>query len=263
MYTSGSTGRPKGVSVPHRAIVRLVVNTTYVRWGADEVFLQLAPLAFDASTFEIWGSLLHGARLVMFPPGPLSLAALGETLVRSKVTTLWLTAGLFHQVVDDQLASLAGVRQLLAGGDVLSPAHVRRVLAAHPGLVVINGYGPTEGTTFTCCHRVTDAATLGASVPIGRPLENTRVYILDRHGEPCPVGVPGELHIAGDGLARGYWNDPELTAARFYRPVRGRPARRAPLPVRRPGALSPRRRDRVPRPPRRAGEDPRASGRAG
>ncbi len=216
MYTSGSTGRPKGVSVPHRAIVRLVVSTTYVRWSADEVFLQLAPLAFDASTFEIWGSLLHGARLVMFPPGPLSLAALGETLVRSKVTTLWLTAGLFHQVVDDQLPSLAGVRQLLAGGDVVSLAHVRRVLAAHPGMVVINGYGPTEGTTFTCCHQITDPATLGASVPIGRPLENTRVYILDRHAEPCPVGVPGELHIAGDGLARGYWNDPELTAARFY-----------------------------------------------
>ena len=227
MYTSGSTGRPKGVSVPHRAIVRLVVGTTYVRLGADEVFLQLAPLAFDASTFEIWGSLLHGARLVMFPPGPLSLAALGDTLVRSGVTTLWLTAGLFHQLVDDQLASLAGVRQLLTGGDVVSPAHVRRVLAAHPSLVVINGYGPTEGTTFTCCHRVTDLASLGASVPIGRPLENTRVYVLDRHGEPCPVGVPGELHIAGDGLARGYWNDPQLTAAHFsVRSVGDRPAER-------------------------------------
>jgi len=227
MYTSGSTGRPKGVSVPHRAIVRLVKGTTYVRWGEDEIFFQLAPLAFDASTFEIWGALLHGARLVVAPPQPLSLSKLGETLRRSDVTTLWLTAGLFHRLVDEQLPDLKGVRQLLAGGDVLSAAHVKRVLDAHPDCTLINGYGPTEGTTFTCCHRITDATTLGASVPIGRPIENTRLYVLDRHGEPTPVGVPGELHIAGDGLARGYLNAPDLTAERFVtRTLGGRAAER-------------------------------------
>ena len=215
MYTSGSTGRPKGVSVPHRAIVRLVQGTTYVRWSADEAFLLLAPLAFDATTFEIWGSLLHGARLVIPPARQLSLPELGDLLLRSGVTTLWLTAGLFHQLVDHQLPSLRGIRQLLTGGDVVSAAHVRRLLEAHPECTLINGYGPTEGTTFTCCHRVTDAGSIAVGVPIGRPIANTRVYILDRHREPTPVGVAGELHIAGDGLARGYLDQPELTADRF------------------------------------------------
>src|SRR5262249_15458448 len=162
---------PKGVSVPHRAVTRLVQGTTYVRWGADEVFLQLAPLAFDASTFEIWGSLLHGARLVIAPAGPLSLGELGDTLVRSGVTTLWLTAGLFHQMVDHQLPTFRGIRQMVTGGDVVSALHAKRLLETHPGCALINGYGPTEGTTFTCCHRVTDAASIGSSLPIGRPIE--------------------------------------------------------------------------------------------
>jgi len=227
MYTSGSTGTPKGVTVPHRAVLRLVMGTSYARFGADEVFFQLAPLAFDASTFEIWGALLHGARLVVAPPGLLSLAELGKTIEQAGVTTLWLTAGLFHQIVDEELIHLAGVRQLLAGGDVLSAAHVKRVLEAHPRCTVINGYGPTEGTTFTCCHAATDPATIGSSVPIGRPIANTRVYVLDAHGEPCPIGVPGELFIAGDGLAREYRNAPELTAQRFItRSVGARAAER-------------------------------------
>jgi aspartate racemase len=215
MYTSGSTGAPKGVTVAHRAIVRLVMGASYARFDADEIFFQLAPLAFDASTFEIWGALLHGARLVIAPPGLSSLTELGKTIERTGVTTLWLTAGLFHQFVDEELMRLAGVRQLLAGGDVLSAAHVRRVLEAHPRCTVINGYGPTEGTTFTCCHPVTDPTTIGSSVPIGRPIANTRVYVLDAHGDPCPIGVVGELYIAGDGLARDYRNAPELTAQRF------------------------------------------------
>src|ERR1044071_1596946 len=128
MYTSGSTGEPKGVMIEHRSVVRLVKNTNYCKFGPDEVFLQFAPIAFDASTFEIWGALLNGGRLVVFQPGPSSLAELGETIEKMEVTTLWLTAGLFHQMVEEQLDTLRNVRQLLAGGDVLSVLHVARAL---------------------------------------------------------------------------------------------------------------------------------------
>ncbi len=214
-YTSGSTGRPKGVCVPHRGVVRLVRNTNYAHFGPDEVILQFAPVAFDASTFEVWGALLNGARLAIFPPGATSLSELGSFLQREGVTTAWLTAGLFHQVVEEQLPQLKGVRQLLAGGDVLSPLHVARVVTELPGTRLINGYGPTENTTFTCCHPITRAPLPGNSIPIGRPIANTQVYILDANLEPVPVGVPGELYAGGDGLARGYLNHPELTGEKF------------------------------------------------
>lgn len=214
-YTSGSTGRPKGVAVPQRGVVRLVRDTHFARFGADEVFLQFAPVAFDASTLEIWGALLNGGRLVIAPPGAVSLAELGELIERSGVTTLWLTAGLFHQMVEEQIDRLKGVRQLLAGGDVLSATHVARALEKLPRTRLINGYGPTENTTFTCCHAISAAPAPGRSVPIGKPISNTRVYILDREQQPVPVGVPGELYTGGDGLARGYLNRPELTAEKF------------------------------------------------
>ncbi|MCI0347550.1 MAG: non-ribosomal peptide synthetase, partial [Chloroflexi bacterium] len=149
------------------------------------------------------------------PPGLPAPLELGELLARERVTTLWLTAGLFHQVVERQLDSLGGLRQLLAGGDVLSARHVKRVLERHEGVRLINGYGPTEGTTFTCCHPMTDASQVGQTVPIGRPIANTRVYVLDGHRQLVPIGVPGELCIGGDGVARGYFGRPDLTAARF------------------------------------------------
>ncbi|HSS49050.1 MAG TPA: amino acid adenylation domain-containing protein, partial [Thermoanaerobaculia bacterium] len=215
MYTSGSTGEPKGVAVPHRAVVRLVKETGYACFGPDEVFLQLAPYAFDASTLEVWGALLHGGRVVMPPPGVLSPGQLGDLLSRHGVTTLWLTAGLFHQMVEENLSGLAVVRQLLAGGDVLSVPHVRRVLAALPGTRLINGYGPTENTTFTCCHAMAGSESLESSVPLGRPIANTQVYVLDRDLQPLPAGVAGELFAGGDGLARGYLSRPERTAERF------------------------------------------------
>ncbi|HEY0172389.1 MAG TPA: amino acid adenylation domain-containing protein [Pyrinomonadaceae bacterium] len=215
IYTSGSTGRPKGVAVTHVNVVRLVKGADYADFGEGEVFLQLAPLSFDASTFEVWGSLLNGARLVVMPAENPSLEELARALARHKVTTLWLTAGLFHQMVEAHADSLRALRQLLAGGDVLSPAHVRRLLEEGGPLKLINGYGPTEGTTFTCCHTLTEAPPAGLSVPIGRPIANTRVYVLDARLRPVPVGTTGELFVGGDGVARGYLGRPALTAERF------------------------------------------------
>ena len=215
MYTSGSTGTPKGVSVTHRSVVRLVRNTDYVHFGPDEIFLQLAPVTFDASTFEIWGALLNGARLEIMPPGALTLGELGAALRRRKVTTLWLTSGLFQQMVDSELDSLRGVCQLLAGGDVLSPPHVETVLRELKGCQLINGYGPTENTTFTCTYRFGAGERFAGSVPIGAPIANTDVYILDNRLEPVPIGVAGSLYVGGDGLARGYLNDAALTAEKF------------------------------------------------
>jgi amino acid adenylation domain-containing protein/non-ribosomal peptide synthase protein (TIGR01720 family) len=214
IYTSGSTGKPKGVCVPHRGVVRLVQETNYAQLAADEVFLQLAPLSFDASTLEIWGPLLNGARLVIFHAHLPSLEELGTVIEQHRITTLWLTAGLFHQMVEKRLESFRHVRQLLAGGDVLSVPHVQKALQALPGCRLINGYGPTENTTFTCSFPI-DTAELNSSVPIGKPIANTTVYLLDRHLQLVPIGVPGEIFIGGDGLARGYLNDQELTARHF------------------------------------------------
>ena len=215
MYTSGSTGSPKGVGVPHRAVLRLVTDADYCSMAPTRTFLWLAPLTFDASTFEIWGALLNGARLAIHAEEHLSLDALAATLQQHRVDTLWLTAGLFHHIVDARPEMLSGVRQLLAGGDVLSSQHVRRFLERHPGACLVNGYGPTENTTFTCCHTMRSARDVGEVVPIGRPIRGTDVIVLDRYGQLAPTGVPGELCAGGEGLARAYLADAALTARRF------------------------------------------------
>jgi len=215
IYTSGSTGRPKGVGVVHRGVVRLVKETNYAELTENDIVLQFAPISFDASTFEIWGCLLNGAKLVVFPPYTPSLKEFGQVLKQYQITTLWLTSDLFQQMVEGHIESLSGVKQLLAGGDILSVPHVKKVLKELPGCRLINGYGPTENTTFTCCYQMTTPEQVGNSVSIGRPIANTQVYLLDRHLNPVPIGVPGELHIGGDGLARGYFNDSELSAEKF------------------------------------------------
>ncbi|WP_375498305.1 amino acid adenylation domain-containing protein [uncultured Nostoc sp.] len=215
MYTSGSTGTPKGVSVIHRGVVRLVKKTNYVHLTEEEIILQLAPISFDASTFEIWGCLLNGGRLIVCPPHTLSLEELGQIIQQYHVTTLWLTAGLFHLIVDEKIDALKPLRQLLAGGDVLSVAHVQKFLQTVENCQLINGYGPTENTTFTCCHPITVPLQLDVSIPIGRPIANTQVYILDNNLQPISIGEIGEIYIGGDGLSRGYLNRPDLTAEKF------------------------------------------------
>jgi amino acid adenylation domain-containing protein len=215
MYTSGSTGNPKGVLVPHRAVLRLVKNNHFASFAADEVFLHLAPISFDAATFEIWGALLNGGRLVLGPAERITPEEIGSIIAANGVTTAWLTAALFHLIVTEHLDVIRPLRQLLAGGDVLSVAHCRRVLEELPNLHLINGYGPTENTTFTCCHRITLDSLAGGTVPIGKAIGNTRVYILDASRNPVPPGVTGELYAAGDGLAVGYLNAPQLTSEKF------------------------------------------------
>ncbi|MEA2694372.1 MAG: hypothetical protein QOJ16_3759, partial [Acidobacteriota bacterium] len=215
VYTSGSTGRPKGVAVPHRAVARLVRETDYVAFGPDEVFLQFAPVAFDASTFEIWGALLNGGRVLLAPDAAAALADLGDLIDRHGITTVFLTTALFHLMVDHQLARLSPLRQILTGGELMSPGHVRQALAGLPETRLTIFYGPTENTTFTTCCPLREPAEVGATVPLGRPIANTRTYVLDALGQLAPVGVVGELCTGGEGLARGYLDRPELTAERF------------------------------------------------
>src|SRR5436305_3170279 len=226
MYTSGTTGRPKGVMVPHRGVVRLVRNTPYARF-AGEVFLQISATSFDTSACEIWGARANGARLVVFPGSRPSREEIGAVLSRYEVTTLWLTSGLFQQMVEQNLEGLRTVRQLLSGGDVVSAPHTRAVLERFPGATVIDGYGPTENSTFTTCHTMTDPARVGTTLPVGRPVANTSVHLLDRAFRPVPLGVPGELLTGGDGLARGYHLRPDLTAEKFIPdPTGGEPGGR-------------------------------------
>src|SRR6185312_8129845 len=226
IYTSGSTGAPKGVMVEHRAIARLAVDSNYATLGSQEVMLQMAPLAFDASTFEVWGALLNGGKLAIAPNSPLTPELIREQIRRYEVTTLWLTASLFNVVVDEDVEALSRLRQLLAGGDVLSPSHMQKGLRALPQCRMINGYGPTENTTFSCCYSIPRDHPGDRAIPIGHPIANTQVYILDEWLEAVPAGIAGEIYLGGAGLARGYLGQPGLTAQRFvanpYGPAGGR-----------------------------------------
>ncbi|MEM8827934.1 MAG: amino acid adenylation domain-containing protein [Cyanobacteria bacterium P01_G01_bin.19] len=234
-YTSGSTGTPKGVAIPHRGVIRLVKEPNYVKLNTDTRLLQAASISFDASTFEIWGALLNGGTLVILSNSVPSLEELGETIVKHQIDTLWLTAGLFRLMVDEQLESFRNVRQLLAGGDVLSPRHIKKLLQAHPQCSVINGYGPTETTTFACCCSMDRDTEIDSNCSIiGYPISNTQLYILDKYLNPLPIGVPGELYIAGEGLARGYLDQEDLTAEKFipnaFESKRQKPLTLYPLP---------------------------------
>ncbi|WP_328700974.1 non-ribosomal peptide synthetase, partial [Corallococcus silvisoli] len=213
MFTSGSTGWPKGVGVPHRSVARLVKGVSFFHAGPGDTVLQLAPTSFDAATLELWGALLHGARLFLYPPDMLSLEELEATLERERISVLFLTTSLLEQMALTRPEALARVGQVLTGGDVLSPVAARKLLDA--GGTVVNGYGPTENTTFSTTHRVKQDQDARRPVPIGRALENSQALVLDAHLEPVPPGVVGDVYVGGDGLAWGYVGRPDLTAERF------------------------------------------------
>src|SRR5215207_285945 len=214
MYTSGTTGRPKGVLVTHRNVVRLVRSTDYVSLSASTRILQTGAIGFDASTFEIWGALLNGGVLCLAENDRLLDAGeLSRLLAERRITTMWLTAPLFNRLVDQDPAVFGSLEELLVGGDALSPAHVSRALEASPRLTLVNGYGPTENTTFSTTHAV--RAPGPGPIPIGRPIANSTAHLLGPDGQLVTVGAIGELYVGGDGLARGYLNRPELTARAF------------------------------------------------
>jgi amino acid adenylation domain-containing protein len=215
MYTSGSTGAPKGVMVEHRSIVALVLGLDIVGFSKVPTTLVAAPLAFDASTFELWVPLAHGGTCVLLAERVPEPRALRRLLRAEHVDTAWLTKSLFDLVVDEDVHALDPLRTLIIGGEALSAAHVRAAQAALPELSIINGYGPTECTTFSCCHLVERPLPDEPTIPIGRPIADTVVRVVDSEGAPAPVGVTGELLIGGSGVARGYWNRPDLTAERF------------------------------------------------
>ncbi|MCK9894100.1 non-ribosomal peptide synthetase [Frankia sp. AgB32] len=215
MFTSGSTGRPKGVAVTHRNVVDLVDDPGWEDDGLRLSALFHSPHTWDASTMEIWVPLLSGGRVVVSPAEPLDLAVLGRTLRTGRVSGMWLTAGLLRLLAEEDPGCLAGVREVYTGGDVVSAAGVRRILAACPQVRLVNGYGPTEATVFATSFTVPVDAPVTENVPIGRPLRGMSVHLLGGDLHPVPVGVAGELFIAGTGLARGYFGDPRTTSERF------------------------------------------------
>jgi amino acid adenylation domain-containing protein/non-ribosomal peptide synthase protein (TIGR01720 family) len=216
MYTSGSTGRPKGVAIQHRAIVRLVRNTNYVEIAAADRIAQASNAAFDATTFEIWGALLNGATLVGVDRDTvLSPHRYAQAIRRDRISILFVTTALFNQIAREAPDAFAGLKQVMFGGETADANAVRSVLAAGKPKCLMNVYGPTETTTFATFHEIASLNDDESVIPIGGPIGNTQVYVLDDRREPQAVGVSGELYIGGDGLALEYWRAPELTAQRF------------------------------------------------
>ncbi|HEY0859108.1 MAG TPA: amino acid adenylation domain-containing protein, partial [Albitalea sp.] len=215
MYTSGSTGQPKGVVVPHRAIRRLAIDNGYAEFRAGDRVAFGANPAFDATTMEVWAPLLTGGCIVVVDQDTLlDPQRLARTLADQRVDVLWMTVGLFNRHADRLAEVIPQLRYLIVGGDTLDPVVIERVLRRHPPAHLLNAYGPTETTTFATMHEIR-AVLPGRAIPIGRPIADTRICILDGHGRPAPVGVAGEIHIGGAGVASGYLNRPELTAQRF------------------------------------------------
>ncbi len=225
MYTSGSTGHPKGVAVRHRDALALALDST---WDTNrhERVLMLAPHAFNVSTYEIWVPLLHGGQIVIAPEGELDIANLARLIREHRITGVHLTAGLFRVIAEDAPESLAGVREVLTGGDVIAPGAVSRVLAANPDLVVRAMYGATEATVFSTNSPITAPYSPTTSVPVGRPMDGVSLHVLDERLDQVPAGTVGELYISGIGIALGYVGRPDQTGERFVANPYGGPGER-------------------------------------
>ena len=216
MYTSGTTGRPKGVAVKQRNVVRLVINTNYVKLEPEDVLLQTGALSFDACTFEFWSMLLNGGTVCMLPHRKLlDKEAMKASIRNNNVTVMWLTSSWFNHLVESDIDLFQGLKQILVGGERLSPRHINKARSAHPTLQLINGYGPTENTTFSICYNISE--DWAEDIPLGYPIANSTVYILDTGLNPVPVGIKGEIYLGGDGLAAGYLNQPQLTYQKFVK----------------------------------------------
>ncbi|NMH59827.1 AMP-binding protein [Alteromonas ponticola] len=224
MFTRTSTGSPKAVMVPHRAVVHLVKHSKYIELDAEDTLLQFAPLSHDASTFEIWGAWLNGGKLVLYPGRGINRNLLAKVIIENEVSVCWFTATLFHLVAKNHLDMLRTIRVLIAGGE-MQPELVKKVLEEFPLLSLITGYGPTENTTFTCCHSMTKETDITAPYPIGKPIGETQLHILDSNRRPVMQGFPGELYVSGPSVALGYLNtasddffiDPSIAQGLIYR----------------------------------------------
>jgi amino acid adenylation domain-containing protein/thioester reductase-like protein len=218
IYTSGTTGKPKGVMITHKGIIRLVKHTNYISISSNDRVAQAASISFDAATFEIWGALLNGASLVCVTKDTLLNAVeFSNFLKNQSISILWLTSALFDQYALADPSMFKDLHYLLVGGDVLNRETIKLVLECRDGRPrhILNGYGPTENTTFTTTHQISKKSVMRPRIPIGKPITNTQVYVLDDYLNPMPIGVPGEMYIAGDGLSKGYINNPELTKEKF------------------------------------------------
>ena len=216
IYTSGSTGKPKGVAVPHQAVSRLLFNTNYIQLEADDKIAQVSNTSFDAATFEIWGALFHGGTLIIIPKNVLlSPKDFEREIHKQEISVLFLTTALFNQLASTVPQAFKNLRYLLFGGEAVDPRWVKEIIKKASPQRLIHVYGPTESTTFSSWYLVQDVPEGTKTLPIGRPISNTQIYILDRYYKPVPLGVPGEIHIGGAGLARGYLNRSKLTEEKF------------------------------------------------
>ncbi|WP_413668448.1 amino acid adenylation domain-containing protein [Mucilaginibacter sp. Mucisp86] len=217
MYTSGSTGKPKGVMVEHGNVVSLVKNAGYFEANHKDTLLVTGSPSFDATTFEYWSMLLNGGKLILCDDKDLfNSATLKKLIEQHKVTTMWFTSSWFNQLADDAPEVLKGLNTVLVGGEKLSAPHIKKIRSTYPDLKLINGYGPTENTTFSLTYPITEVDKDGI-IPIGKPLNNRKAYILDSAQQLNPVGVFGEVWLGGAGVSRGYLNQPELTSQKFIK----------------------------------------------
>lgn len=214
IYTSGTTGKPKGVMIEHRSVIRLVCNANYVELNENTVLLQTGSLSFDAATFEIWGTLLNGGELHLAGSDViLDARALKQTIKDQSINTMFLTTALFNQLVNLDETVFEHIDTLLFGGEKASEIHIRKLIESNNKINLVNLYGPTETTTLATWYPINNQLSRDKT-PIGKPVSNTEVYVLDGMNL-CGIGMPGELCIAGVGVARGYLNHPEFTAEKF------------------------------------------------